>query len=93
MQKPISLIVGTSLIAFIGIAKADDHLFNAQQQGLRPDGNAINHTHAFDINKAGHSGDLAPGQGSPFAGEEMKTPATDTEAANDHANVKERQSK
>ena len=93
MQKLISLIVGTSLIAFIGIAKADDHLFDAQQHGLSSDGNAINHTHAFEINKAEHSGDLAPGQGSPFTGEEMKTPATDTDRANEHATVKEREAK
>src|SRR4030095_6725528 len=89
MEKRIYLIVGASLIACSGIAKADDHLFNAQQHGLSADGNAINHAQAFDINKAGHGGDLAPGQGSPFAGEEQKTPATDTDAANDHANVKE----
>jgi len=93
MQKLISLIVGTSLIAFTGLAKADDHLFEAQQHGLSSDGNAINQTHAFEINKAGHSGDLAPGQGTPFAGEEMKTPATDTDRANEHANVKEREAK
>ncbi len=93
MQKPICLIIGASLIACIGVAKADDHLFDAQQHGLDADGNAINHTHAFDTNKAGHSGDLAPGQGSPFTGEERKTPATDTDAANDHANVKERDAK
>ncbi len=93
MRKPISLVAGTLLIAHIGIANADDHLFDAQQHGLSSDSNAINHTHAFDVNDAGHSGDLAPGQGSPFTGEEMKTPATDTEVANDHANVKERQPK
>ncbi|HKP26262.1 MAG TPA: hypothetical protein VJV39_20510 [Dongiaceae bacterium] len=93
MKKPICLIFGASLIACIGAAKADDHLFEAQQHGLSSDGNAVTHTHAFDINKAGHSGDLAPGQGSPFAGEEQKTPATDTDAANEHANVKERGAK
>ena len=45
----------------------------------------------FAPNKAGHSGDLAPGQGSPFTGEDLQTPATDTEAANLHANVKTRE--
>jgi hypothetical protein len=90
MNMSIPLIAGVSLIAFIAVAKADDHLFNAQQHGLSADGNAIANSHAFTTNKAGHSGDLAPGQGSPFAGEETKTPATDTEAANQHANVKER---
>ncbi|AZO25412.1 hypothetical protein EJ070_35335 [Mesorhizobium sp. M1E.F.Ca.ET.045.02.1.1] len=78
---------GVSLIAFAGIAKADDHLFNATQHGLSLD------SQPYQTNKAGHSGDLAPGQGSPFTGEETKTPATDTDAANDHANVKERQAK
>ncbi|RUU06507.1 hypothetical protein EOD23_13485 [Mesorhizobium sp. USDA-HM6] len=78
---------GVSLIAFAGFARADDHLFNATQHGLSLD------SQPYQTNKAGHSGDLAPGQGSPFTGEETKTPATDTEAANDHANVKERQAK
>ncbi|RUW33382.1 MULTISPECIES: hypothetical protein [unclassified Mesorhizobium] len=78
---------GVSLIAFAGIAKADDHLFNATQHGLSLD------SQPYQTNKAGHSGDLAPGQGSPFTGEETKTPATDTDAANLNANVKERQAK
>jgi hypothetical protein len=30
----------------------------------------------------------APGQGSPFSGNHQCTPATDTGAAQDHANVK-----
>ena len=76
---------GVSLITFAGFARADDHLFNALQHGLSPD------SQPFQTNKAGHSGDLAPGQGSPFVGDDTQTPATDTEAANDHANVKERQ--
>lgn len=84
------LILAASLIAFTTFAKADDHLFNAQQNGLAPGTQASTNTHAFTENPAGHSGDLAPGQGSPFAGEETKTPATDTDAANAHANVKER---
>ncbi|RRI05993.1 hypothetical protein EH240_05550 [Mesorhizobium tamadayense] len=89
MKKHALIIaaVGVSLIAFAGLARADDHLFNATQHGLSPD------SQPFQTNKAGHSGDLAPGQGSPFTGEETKTPATDTAAANDHANVKERQAK
>lgn len=78
---------GASLLAFAGIAKADDHLFNATLHGLSLD------SQPYQTNKAGHSGDLAPGQGSPFTGEETKTPATDTDAANNHANVKERQAK
>ncbi|MER8397707.1 hypothetical protein [Mesorhizobium sp. M1348] len=89
-MKTHTLIVaatGASLLAFTGLAKADDHLFDALQHGLSPD------SQPFETNKAGHSGDLAPGQGSPFTGEETKTPATDTDAANEHANVKERQAK
>ena len=78
---------GVSLLAFAGFARADDHLFNATQHGLSLD------SQPFQTNKAGHSGDLAPGQGSPFTGEETKTPATDNETANDHANVKDRQLK
>ncbi|MER8955283.1 hypothetical protein NKH98_21550 [Mesorhizobium sp. M0833] len=78
---------GASLLAFTGLAKADDHLFDALQHGLSPD------SQPFQTNKAGHSGDLAPGQGSPFTGHDTQTPATDTEAANEHANVKERQAK
>lgn len=90
MKMHVPLIIGVSLIALGGVAKADDHLVNAQDHGLSADGNAITHTHAFTENKAGNGGDLAPGQGSPFAGEETKTPSTDTEAANQNANVKER---
>ncbi|RWL83346.1 MAG: hypothetical protein EOR67_03555 [Mesorhizobium sp.] len=83
----ILAVTSVSLIAFAGFARADDHLFNATQHGLSPD------SQPFQTNKAGHSGDLAPGQGSPLTGEETKTPATDTEAANAHANVKNRQAK
>lgn len=78
---------GVSLLALTVLAKADDHLFNALQHGLSADG------HPFQTNKAGHSGDLAPGQGSPFAGADTQTPSTDTAAANAHANVKDRQPK
>ena len=78
---------GASLIAFAGFAKADDHLFTAEQHGLSTD------SHAFQTNPAGHSGDLAPGQGSPFVGHDTQTPATDTEAANNHAHVKARDPK
>lgn len=89
MKKHAHILAATvvSLITFAGFARADDHLFNALQHGLSPD------SQPFQTNKAGHGGDLAPGQGSPFVGADTKTPATDTEAANDHANVKERQAK
>ena len=68
-----------------GIAKADDHLFQALQHGL------TEASQPFQTNKAGHSGDLAPGQGSPFSGHDTQTPATDTEAA--QHNVKPREPK
>ena len=81
---------GASLIAFAGLAKADDHLFQAEQHGLNKKSDSES---PFQANKAGHSGDLAPGQGSPFTGHDMQTPATDTEKANEHANVKAREPK
>ena len=68
-----------------GIAKADDHLVQALQHGLTED------SQPFQTNKAGHSGDLAPGQGSPFTGHDTQSPATDTEAA--QHNVKPREPK
>jgi hypothetical protein len=83
-KTPILIIAATAFIALAGIARADDHLFNATQHGLKEG------SQPFQTNPAGRSGDLAPGQGSPFTGEETKTPATDTDAANAHANVKER---
>jgi hypothetical protein len=90
MKMRTSFIAGASLIALGGLANADDHLVQAELHGLSPDSQAFTRTQAFTESAAGHSGDLAPGQGSPFSGEETKTPATDTEAANEHANVKER---
>ncbi len=78
------------LISSGSIAQADDHLFQAQQNGLAPGSTASSNTHAFTTNNAGHSGTLAPGQGSPFTGHDTQTPATDTDAANAHANVKPR---
>jgi hypothetical protein len=85
MKKHALLVAAAaSLIALSGVAHADDHLFQAQQHGLSPN------SAAFTTNPAGHSGELAPGQGSPFTGEETKTPATDTAAANTHAHVTQR---
>ena len=79
-----TVVSALGIFALTSLASADDHLFNATQHGLSED------SQPFQTNKAGHSGDLAPGQGSPFAGHDTQTPATDTEAANEHANVKER---
>ena len=85
-----SFIAAVSLFAVHGVANADDHLFTAQQHGLAPGGRAIAHSNAFTTNRAGHSGDLAPGQGSPFRGEERQTPASAVGAAQPHANIKPR---
>jgi len=85
MRKTALIVAGASLIALAGLARADDHLATAEQHGL-----IAGVSQPYQTNKAGHSGDLAPGQGSPFAGFDTKTPATDTDAANLHANVKPR---
>jgi hypothetical protein len=84
MKAIILFSAGLSLAAMGTVAMADDHLYEALEHGLSTS------SQPFQTNPAGRSGDLAPGQGSPFAGEEIKTPSTDTEAANDHARVKER---
>jgi len=86
MKTRTIAFAGAILVALAGFANADDHLFQAEQHGLGDNTNSK----AFTVNPAGHSGELAPGQGSPFAGGDTKTPATDTEAANAHANVKPR---
>lgn len=89
MKMHTLVAVTTALLISSGVvAHADDHLFQAQQSGLASGSRASSVTHAFTTNKAGHSGTLAPGQGSPFTGHDTQTPATDTEAANQHANVK-----
>ena len=84
MKRYAIIFAGASLLTLASLAKADDHLVNALDHGLKPD------SQLFQENSAGHSGDLAPGQGSPFVGDDTHTPSTDTEAAQDHANVKER---
>ena len=86
MRPRLFVITSALLVILPGISQADDHLSQAQQHGL----SSNSRTHAFTTNRAGHSGDLAPGQGSPFAGADTKTPATDTAAANAHANTKSR---
>ena len=84
MKPYVIILAGASLLTFASFARADDHLVNALDHGLKPD------SQPFQENPAGHSGDLGLGQGSPFVGEDTHTPATDSEAAEDHANVKER---
>jgi hypothetical protein len=84
MTKVTLSVSVLALIASFGVAKADDHLANAQLHGLSPTSNSFGHSQGFA------NGDKAPGQGSPYAGLDTKTPATDTAAANAHANVKDR---
>jgi hypothetical protein len=94
MRIPILVISATTLVAFGGIAKADDHLFQAEQEGHGLFDN--DHSQAIE-----HS-EEAPGQGSPFTGEVMQTPSSFTVGGNPedgigpqkpNANIKERQSK
>jgi len=77
------LVAGFSLAA--ASAYADDHLFQATQSGglilLDPDLGIV-------VNKQDHVIPDSPGQGSPFSGNDQCTPATDTESAHEHANVK-----
>lgn len=84
MKRTLLILTGLSLAALTSAAIADDHLYEALQHGLKAD------SQPFQTNPAGHSGDLAPGQGSPFAGGDTQTPSTDNETANAHANVKDR---
>ncbi|MDB5539499.1 MAG: hypothetical protein JWQ89_1226 [Devosia sp.] len=83
MKLALLLYVGASLL--VGPAYADDHLFQATQSG----GLSVNPVTGVITNKAGHVvPDHAPGQGSPFAGNDQCTPATANEVARAHANVK-----
>jgi len=89
MKKHALLITSGLLLAITGAAMADDHLFNAGVEndigqknnaphltGHFEGSTASFHSHATVTNKAGHSGDLANGQGSPFAGEHLGTPSS-----------------
>ena len=81
------LIAGASLVALAGVSKADDHLFQAEQNGLSK--KSVD-SPPFAENPTGRSGDEAAGQGSPFTGEDTQTPSTDNPVANLNANVKDR---
>lgn len=82
MKLALVLFVGVSLA--IGPAQADDHHFQAIQAG-----GLLFDAATFTItNKTGHAVPDSPGQGSPFTGNHLCTPATDTGAAQDNANVK-----
>jgi hypothetical protein len=67
------LIASAALMAFGGVAAADDHLFQAEQPG-----------HGLFDNEQSQAianSEEAPGQGSPFTGEHQDIPATDQEHA------------
>ena len=67
------LLAGLALLAFGGVAIADDHLFQAQLPGHGLFEN--------DHSQAIENSEEAPGQGSPFTGEHQTIPATDQEHA------------
>ena len=80
MKTRVLLLAAASLVALGGMATAADHLLNAEQHGLG--GN--DHTHVFTLNRGGHSGDTAPGRGSPFlfgSPDDAGIPSTDTPQA------------
>jgi hypothetical protein len=78
----ILVVVGAALS--VGPVSADDHHFQATQAG----GLTFNEELGVAMNKQGHAIPDAPGQGSPFTGEHRCSPATDTTAAQENANVK-----
>lgn len=80
----LALVLAVTASFAIGSAIADDHQFQAIQSG----GPFIDPVTHVITNKTGHVMPDAPGQGSPFSGNHQCTPATDTGAAQDHANVK-----
>jgi hypothetical protein len=85
-MKITAIFAAAAALAVIsGPGLADDHLVQAAQAG----GLTFEVATATTMNKSGKViPDTAPGQGSPFAGNDQCTPATDTGAAQDHANVK-----
>jgi hypothetical protein len=93
MRIPLIMFSAASIVALGGIASADDHLFQASTDGRGLDGN-------LNAQASEHS-EEAPGQGSPFTGEVMQTPASLTAGGNPvdgidpkpHANVKPREPK
>jgi hypothetical protein len=87
MRIPILIISAASLITLGGIAKADDHLYQAVTKGGLG-GPAADQTQVFTTNPAGHSGDLAPGRGSPntaFSPDDLGTPSVGVDRLNAQA--------
>ena len=87
MKLQIAVLAAAAVLVSSGFACADDHLVQAAQSG----GLTFDEQLDAFFNKAGRQvPETAPGQGSPFIGEHQCTPATATQAAQDHANVKPR---
>jgi hypothetical protein len=79
MKLMTSLLTSVALVAFAGLAYADDHLAQAQSPG---------HGLAPGTVGSTHEQDKGSGQGSPFFGEDRVTPSSDQ--GQEHAQVKPR---
>jgi hypothetical protein len=75
MRIPIVIISAASLVALSGIAKADDHLFQAGPEGV---GALSEDSQPFQPHGANNvvPEEVGAGQGSPFTGEVMQTPSS-----------------
>ena len=62
MKTRAAIVIAIAAGLCAGAAGADDHLFQAMQHGLSK---KSSDQPPFATNKAGHSGDLAPGTGQP----------------------------
>jgi hypothetical protein len=79
MRIPVLIISAASLVMLAGVAKADDHLFQAGPDGV---GALSEDSQPFQDNPHGFNPEEdAPGQGSPFTGDEQEIPATGTASA------------
>jgi hypothetical protein len=87
MRIPILIISAASLITLGGIAKADDHLFQAVDSG----GLTLGVSAPFQPHGANnHVPDTAPGRGSPTtsfdpSGEDLGTPSVGVDRLNPKA--------
>ena len=75
------VVLGSALT--MGSVYADDHHVQAVTSG----GLTFNEELGVALNRQGHIIPDSPGQGSPFSGNHLCTPATDTSAAQENANV------
>lgn len=83
MKVFVFTITAASLVALGGLAKADDHLWQAEQPGHGLSDNP--HSQGFRSDTLAES----PGQGSPFTGnEDHQTPASEVSLDKPHANPK-----